>query len=199
MVRLVELLSEVDALHLNSQPPPPQTLVQMQARDVGKIWHPCHCLEEPEARDGPAVEERVQQQAQDEVGTFDHPRGADLLAAVLALPHGVVRQGERRQLLAHAGVRHRSGGGSVRGGGASLSGLLRRHARASLFASDVFHERIELEPEVSGRQLEGAGGRGRTGRAVDTLERAQVVARRARHVAVGPQLSVLHEEERRGR
>ena len=76
----------------------------MQHADVGKVGHASDRLEEPEAREWPAVKEDVEAPAEEVVRPEQDERRAHLaarsLALPLALPHPVVVEDERGELFA---------------------------------------------------------------------------------------------------
>ena len=74
--------------------PPAKRLVEVQHRDVREVGNPRDDLQEPEALDGPLVEERVQEQAPHIIELARHGVRVDAAARRLAFPlgfrHGLV-------------------------------------------------------------------------------------------------------------
>eukprot|EP00965_Chrysotila_dentata_P144724 4780662-Pleurochrysis_carterae.AAC.2 len=102
----------MDALRLGGASPPPKRLVQVEHRNVREVGHPRHRLQEPEARERPAVEAVVERVAEYVVRYRKYQRRLDRRARLLAVPHGLVAQREVAQRLAkrhHLRILHRIG------------------------------------------------------------------------------------------
>ena len=94
VVQLVPLLRIMDFAQLRPAPPA-KRLVEVQHRDIREVGDARNDFQEPEALDGPLVEERVQEQAPHIIQLARHGMRVDAAARRLAFPlglrHGLVR------------------------------------------------------------------------------------------------------------